>query len=116
MANNKINDPVAVLQDLCAYAFAAKYMGSGSQVTSFDSGSVETLAYCGWTLLVCLAAACSTHRISNKKLLVLSWEFFTTLDYEWSVIRRHRRFRWTIWVRINVLFLLDFVAQIRGLD
>ncbi len=28
-----------------------------------------------------------------------SWEFFTTLDYEWSVIRRHRPYRWTVWVR-----------------
>jgi len=26
------------------------------------------------------------------------WEFFTTLDYEWSVIRRNRPYRWTIWV------------------
>ena len=27
-----------------------------------------------------------------------SWEFFTTLDYEWSVIRGHRPYRWSIWV------------------
>ncbi|KAI0278573.1 hypothetical protein BGY98DRAFT_516291 [Russula aff. rugulosa BPL654] len=26
------------------------------------------------------------------------WEFVTTLDFEWSVIRRHRRYRWTIWI------------------
>ncbi|KAN0125617.1 hypothetical protein V8E52_000824 [Russula decolorans] len=26
------------------------------------------------------------------------WEFVTTLGYEWSVIRRHRPFRWTIWI------------------
>jgi hypothetical protein len=39
-------------------------------------------------------------------VLIYSWEFVTTLDYEWSVIRRHRPFRWTIWVRINALFLL----------
>jgi len=26
------------------------------------------------------------------------WEFFTTLDYEWSVIRGHRPYRWTIWI------------------
>jgi len=37
------------------------------------------------------------------------WEFVTTLDYEWSVIRRHRPFRWTIWVRINAL-------EVRALD
>ncbi|KAH9984326.1 hypothetical protein BJV74DRAFT_797194 [Russula compacta] len=26
------------------------------------------------------------------------WEFVTTLDYEWSVIRGHRPYRWSIWV------------------
>jgi len=26
------------------------------------------------------------------------WEFFTTLDYEWSVIRRRRPYQWSIWV------------------
>jgi hypothetical protein len=25
-----------------------------------------------------------------------SWEFFTTLDYEWDVIRGRRPYRWTI--------------------
>ncbi|KAI0281010.1 hypothetical protein BGY98DRAFT_270526 [Russula aff. rugulosa BPL654] len=27
-----------------------------------------------------------------------SWEFVSTLDYEWSVIRGHQRYRWTIWI------------------
>ncbi|KAF8494632.1 hypothetical protein F5888DRAFT_636321 [Russula emetica] len=26
------------------------------------------------------------------------WEYFTTLDYEWSVIRGHLPYRWTIWI------------------
>ncbi|KAH9958775.1 hypothetical protein BC827DRAFT_1218445 [Russula dissimulans] len=26
------------------------------------------------------------------------WEFLTTLDYEWSVIRGRRPYRWTIWI------------------
>ncbi|KAF8492837.1 hypothetical protein F5888DRAFT_880217 [Russula emetica] len=26
------------------------------------------------------------------------WEFFTTLHYEWSVIRGHQRYRWSIWI------------------
>ena len=30
---------------------------------------------------------------------VFSWEFFTTLDYEWSIIQGRRPYRWTIWVR-----------------
>ena len=27
------------------------------------------------------------------------WEFVTTLDYEWNVIRGRQPYRWTIWVR-----------------
>ncbi|KAH9984325.1 hypothetical protein BJV74DRAFT_587606 [Russula compacta] len=26
------------------------------------------------------------------------WEFVTTLDYEWGVIRGHRPYRWSIWI------------------
>ncbi|KAH9988686.1 hypothetical protein BJV77DRAFT_729632 [Russula vinacea] len=29
---------------------------------------------------------------------IFLWEFFTTLNFEWSFIRGHRRYRWTIWV------------------
>jgi len=29
---------------------------------------------------------------------IFLWEFFTTLDYEWSVIRGRRPYRWTIWI------------------
>lgn len=38
-----------------------------------------------------------------------SWEFFTTLDYEWRVIRGHRPYRWTIWVRAGQHFTFTFV-------
>ena len=34
----------------------------------------------------------------TTQLLNPSWEFLITLDYEWSVIRGHRPYRWTIWV------------------
>jgi len=38
------------------------------------------------------------------------WEFVTTLDYEWSVIRGSRPYRWTIWVysytRLSTLLAL----------
>ena len=105
-------DPVIVLQDSCAYTSAAKYMGSGSQLTSFDSGTDQNLACYGWNLLVCLPnRSLDSHDISenNIPVLISSWEFVTTLDYEWSAIRRHRPFRWTIWVRINAL-------QVRALD
>ncbi|KAF8487275.1 hypothetical protein DFH94DRAFT_20755 [Russula ochroleuca] len=29
---------------------------------------------------------------------IFIWEFITTLDFEWSIIRGRRRCRWTIWV------------------
>jgi len=35
-----------------------------------------------------------------------SWEYFTTLDYEWKVIRRRLPYRWTIWVRSDQRFTL----------
>jgi hypothetical protein len=45
-------DPAVVVQDTCAYAFAAKRANLESQLTSFYSNSVEDLACRGWSLLV----------------------------------------------------------------
>jgi hypothetical protein len=60
-----------------------------------DASGHEGLARCGWYLhvspLVPVTITYSCH-FPNR-----SWEFITTLDFEWSVIR-HRR-QWTIWVR-----------------
>ena len=42
----------------------------------------------------------------------LSWEFVTTLDYEWSIIRRRRPYQWTIWVSSNVYFGLCHSTQV----
>ena len=47
-------DPVVLIQDYCAYTFAAKNVSLCSRLTYFDSNSVENLACRGWTLLVCL--------------------------------------------------------------
>ncbi|KAH9954853.1 hypothetical protein BC827DRAFT_921768 [Russula dissimulans] len=46
------------------------------------------------------------------------WEFFTTLDYEWSVIRRHRPYRWTIWLYslTRVATLVSAIIVIVGFD
>ena len=35
---------------------------------------------------------------SITQFLLHSWEYFTTLDYEWSIIRGRRPYRRTIWV------------------
>ncbi|KAF8497426.1 hypothetical protein F5888DRAFT_1803454 [Russula emetica] len=41
------------------------------------------------------------------------WEFITNLDFEWSVIRGHQRYRWTIWIysvsRLSGLAVIIFV-------
>ena len=84
-----------------------KIHGLGSQLTS-DRGSDENLACRGWTLLVCLhRRALDSHNTSNNNnpVLISSWEFVTTLDYEWSVIRGHRPYRWPIWVSSDALFV-----------
>jgi len=46
------------------------------------------------------------------------WEFFTTLDYEWCVIRGRRPYRWTIWVYslTRVATLLAVILNMIGLD
>ena len=44
------------------------------------------------------------------RCFISSWEFVTTLDYEWSAFRRHRPFRRTTWVGTNAHFLLDFLT------
>ena len=102
--------------------FSAKYMDSRIQLTFFDSGNDEILACCVWTVLVSLprrlldSQNIFNNTNNNNPVLIFSWEFVITLDYEWSVIRGHRPFRWTIWVRINILFLLGFVTQVMALD
>jgi len=46
------------------------------------------------------------------------WEFLTTLDYEWSVIRGRRPYRWTIWVYslTRVATLVAVILNFIGLD
>jgi len=46
------------------------------------------------------------------------WEFVTTLDYEWSVFRGHRRYLWTIWVYslTRMATLLAVIINMIGVD
>ncbi|KAI0274156.1 hypothetical protein BGY98DRAFT_93753 [Russula aff. rugulosa BPL654] len=41
---------------------------------------------------------------------IFIWEFFTTLDYEWDIIRGRRPYRWSIWI-----YTLARVATLSGL-
>lgn len=74
---------------------------------SFDSGPCEVLARHGWYLHV------SLHRFPAcyaTQLSLSSWEFFTTLNYEWRVIRGDLPYRWTIWVRNDRDFTLTHLT------
>jgi hypothetical protein len=53
----------------------------------------------------------SEHHVAY--LCIPSWEFITTLDYEWSVIQGRRPYQWTIWVCVIIfgLMLLTTEAQ-----
>ena len=64
---------------------------------SSDSDGREALAHRVWYLHVSLSVLVTftySYHFTNR-----SWEFVTTLDFEWNVIRRRQRYRWTIWVR-----------------
>jgi hypothetical protein len=50
-----------------------------------------------------LTFSCTCHAI---QLHIYRWEFVTTLDYEWKVIRGRIPYRWTIWVRSGQRFAL----------
>ncbi|KAF8261254.1 hypothetical protein EI94DRAFT_1746440 [Lactarius quietus] len=49
---------------------------------------------------------------------IFIWEFVVTLDYEWSVIRGHRPYRWTIWIYslTRVFTLIAVIFHMVGLD
>lgn len=46
------------------------------------------------------------------------WEFFITLDYEWSVVRGRRPYRWTIWIYslTRVCTLIAVALNMLGFD
>ena len=68
--------------------------------SSLVSCTHEVLACCGWHLSVShrLTTLPFSQNITNTKGYVSSWEFITTLDFEWSIMQGRRRYRWTIWV------------------
>jgi hypothetical protein len=83
--------------DPCVYTTTASFQNIEDPLSaSTDSDGHETLAHRIWylhvSLLVPVTITYSCH-FPNR-----SWEFVTTLDFEWNVIRRHQRYRWTIWV------------------
>lgn len=64
---------------------------------SLNSGAQKFLAHHKWSLHVSPFRQADIP-LSCSSSPTLSWEFVTTLDYEWDVIRGRRPYRWTIWV------------------
>ena len=49
--------------------------------------------------------------MTHDPILAYSWEFVTTLEYEWEVIQGRLSYRWTIWVRNNMIFAWDSCSR-----
>jgi hypothetical protein len=60
----------------------------------------------GRSLPVSLPGGIRLNRPCNPILPFCSWEVFINLDYEWTVIRGHRPYRWTIWVCNDMRYYL----------
>jgi hypothetical protein len=101
-------EPIVLFKDFGTYASEASLWIWNDQVNPFfNSGASEALACFRWRLFVCCLpfTGCSSDVIA----LLVRWEFFTTMDFEWNVIRGRRPYRWTIWVRGDVSLWNDLV-------
>ena len=79
--------------------------------SSLDSAADQPISRFEWSLHVTcefirshqpLSCQCMT----QPSIPTPSWEYFTSIEYEWSVIRGHRPYRWTIWVRRYIYLTL----------
>src|SRR5579863_5785919 len=100
------HDPEVIAQDLCTYTFPAKHVTVTVLVSSASTEAIfrqwqSRSSGMPWVVSTCEYARASAHNVSGiiNWPSASSWEFITTLDYEWSVIRRRRPYRWTIGVR-----------------
>jgi hypothetical protein len=98
-----LQDPLLFARDYCTYASQARSVPwkvhSPSRVTAVlvkFYHVVGGLYMCVYPVALQTGSliTCCVYRSTPRP----SWEFITTLDYEWSVIQGRRRYRWTIWV------------------
>ena len=93
------HDPAELIRDFGAYLrSSAPGACDLSTARSFPSDTQGPLARRKWLVYVGLPRFSGLRASSHLKHCFFSWEFFTTLDYEWSIIRGRRTYRWTIWV------------------
>jgi hypothetical protein len=92
-------DPIVIDRSECEYVFLL-YSSENLRCPSSDRGPLNDVARVQWCLYVRLPVL-RRHPMTSNLTFISSWEFFTTLDYEWSIIRGRRPYRWTIWVRTH---------------
>ena len=80
---------------------------------TLNSGAQDPLSCHRWHLPVGLLCRV-VRQLSRRPTLAPSWEFFTNLGYEFNIIRGHRPYRWTIWVRNCRQFLVLPLTPIIG--
>jgi hypothetical protein len=101
------HDPVVVAQDFCESTFVVKHARELVELADFFLQWHYRSSGMLWLDFTCVSAlplvpfARIAYLIIRR--FISSWEFVTTLDYEWSVIRGRRPYVWTIWVRGNAV-------------
>src|SRR6266478_5749494 len=96
----RFSDPAVVEHDFSAYSCSWILVGLTNLL--LNSGAQVLLAHHKWPLHVGVIR-CVTTPFPLSTLTPTStgrWEYLTTLDFEFDVIRRRRPYRWTICVGI----------------
>ena len=108
-------DPIVTEKESCEYVFTNLPKSlENSRNASSDRGCRNALARSQWCLSV-RSPTLHRHPITRNLTVYHSWEFLTTLDYEWSIMQGHRPYRWTIWVCNYTLTLFGSHFQRWGL-
>lgn len=104
------NSDAAVERDFSAFAFASGSdsvnLGRPNELLSQTWGSSTFgISHMGFS------CGCVLLRPSPPLISASSWEYITTLDYEWDFIRGRRPYRWTIWVCNDALFSASYFSS-----
>ena len=99
--------------DASVYTTSSPALQFGKSLSvSSDSGAIGDVVHRDWylhvgPLVVTIVVSLSKSGISRAQVIFPtgSWEFVTSLHYEWDVIRGRQTYRWTIWVRDDQLLL-----------
>jgi len=96
-------DPDVVVSNIRTYILLGL---SWSFVNTFQRDCFQVLARCRRPIPVSLPRiGISPHQsFTYAKPSASSWEFFTTLDYEWNIFRGHRPYQRSIWVCNDISF------------